>query len=261
MNRAYLFAPQVFAEEKRWLTRFTAISILLHVIVVGAVIGVGSYLNLAPKIEFEAIEARLVRFGEQPRDKKLLPRIVKNEAPAPATVKGPANTLTDKETPKQPEKEKKELEKKKEEPKKATTLDSLLGSALDEIRKDARAEVSKEGSPDGVRDGDVTDPSLAIKGNLYVRQVATLIRRNWKIPSLIPPSDLGSLKAELFFRITPAGEIYDLRIVTSSGNTHFDSSVLEAVKLTAAIPLPEDKKLKKYVLTEGLQWQFTSSAF
>jgi len=31
------------------------------------------------------------------------------------------------------------------------------------------------------------------------------------------------------------------------------------VKLTAKLPLPEDRQLKKYVLTEGLQWGFTSS--
>jgi len=260
MIRAYLFAPQVFTEEKRRLVRFTAASVLLHLAVAGVVVGIGSYLNLAPKIEFEAVEARLVRFGEKPRDKKLLPRIVKEAAPAPA-VKGPGNTLAEKEKAKQPEKEKREPEKKKEEPKKASDLDSLLGSALDEIRRDARAEVSKEGSPDGVPGGEVTDPALAIKGNLYIRQISALIRRNWRIPSLIAAEELAALKAEIFFRITPEGEIYDLRLVTPSGNRHFDASVLEAVKLTAAIPLPDDKKLKKYVLTEGLQWQFTSSAF
>jgi len=254
MNRAYLFAPQVFETEKRALTRFTAASVVLHAAVVAAVVVIGSALDLAPKIDFESVEARLVRFGEKPRDKRLLPRVVK-ETPAPA-VKGPANTLNDKEKTKQ---EKKEPEKK-EEPKKATDLDSLLGSALDDIKKDARAEASKEGSPDGVKGGDVTDPALAMKGDLYIRQVAGLIRRNWKIPSLIAPDELGGLKADLFFRITPAGEIYDLRIVTPSGNGHFDSLVLEAVKLTTAIPLPDDRKLRKYVLTEGLQWQFTSRA-
>ncbi len=262
MSRAYLFAPQVFAEEQRNLKRFTIASVALHIAAVASIVIAGSMLDLAPKIEFEAVEARLVRFGEKPRDKKLLPRIVKEQT-APAPVKGPANTLTEKEKekPKQEKKDlqKKEPEKRTEEPKKPASLDSLLGSALDDIKKDARAEVSKEGSPDGVPGGDVTDPALAMKGNLYIRQVSALIRRNWRIPSLITPEELPTLKAELFFRITPEGEIYDLRIVTPSGNRHFDTSVLEAVKLTTTIPLPDDKKLKKYVLTEGLQWQFTSS--
>ncbi len=259
MNRAYLFAPQVFAEEKRRLIRFSTASFILHIVIAGTIIGLGSVLNLAPKIEFEAVEARLVRFGEQPRDKKLLPRIVKDAAPPAPAPKGPANTLAQKKKKKnQPDNEKK-VEKKTEEQKKPTGLDSLLGSALDEIRKDARAEVSKEGSPDGVPGGEVTDPALAIKGNIYIRQVSALIQRKWRIPSLIAADEIGTLTAEIFFRITPAGEIYDLRIVTSSGNRHFDTSVLEAVKLTATIPLPNDKKLRKYVLTEGLQWQFTSS--
>ncbi len=261
MTRSYLFAPQVFAEEQRNLKRFTVASIVLHVVVVVAIVFGGSLLDLSPKIEFEAVEARLVRFGEKPRDKRLLPRIIKEQVPAPA-VKGPANTLTEKEKGKEKTTlEKKEPEKKQEDPKKATDLDSLLGSALDDIKKDARAEVSKEGAPDGIPGGEVTDPTLAIKGNLYIRQVSVLIRRNWRIPSLIAAEELAALKAEIFFRITPEGEIYDLRIVTPSGNRHFDSSVLEAIKLTATIPLPDDKKLKKYVLTEGLQWQFTSSAF
>ncbi len=258
MNRAYLFAPQVFAEEQKNLKRFTIASVGLHIMVVTTIVAAGSILDLSPKIEFEAVEARLVRFGEKPRDKKLLPRIVKEKTPAPA-VTGPGNTLTDKEKEKTKQ-EKKEPEKNTEKPKKPASLDSLLGSALDDIKKDARAEVSKEGSPDGVPDGEITDPALAMKGNLYIRQISAVIRRNWRIPSLIAAEEIPALKAEIFFRITPEGEIYDLRLVTPSGNRHFDASVLEAVKLTATIPLPDDKKLKKYVLTEGLQWQFTSSA-
>ncbi|HSA33642.1 MAG TPA: TonB family protein, partial [bacterium] len=78
-------------------------------------------------------------------------------------------------------------------------------------------------------------------------------------PSLITPDTLAKLKAEIYFRITPSGEVYDLQVVTPSGDNNFDSSVIEAVKLTAKLPLPEDRQLKKYVLTEGLQWGFTSS--
>lgn len=249
--RSYIFAAPVFAAEKRQVTRFTAVSLLLHVGIAVAIMTVGAYLNMTPKIEFESVETRLVKFGEKPRDKKLLPRVVKKDEAAAPKV-GAANTL------KEPEK-KKEPDKSKEEPKKTADLNALLGDALKDIKKDARAEETKEGSPDGVRDGDVTDPAFAVKGSLYVRQISALIRRNWKIPSLITPDLLATLKAEIYFRITPSGEVYDLQVVTPSGDNKFDSSVIEAVKLTAKLPLPEDRHLKKYVLTEGLQWGFTSS--
>lgn len=251
MRSSYIFAAQVFEAEKRGLKRFITASVALHLFIAVSVVGVGSFFNLAPKIQFEAVEARLVKFGEKPREKKLLPRIVKKEAIAAKT--GAANTLKEAEKKKDPE-------KKKEEPKKATDLDSLLGSALEDIKKDARAEETKEGTPDGDRDGDVTDPALAMKGDLYIRQISALIKKNWKIPSIITNDMLAALKAEIYFRITPAGEIYDIQVVTPSDNRNYDSSVLEAVKVTARLPLPEDKKLKKYVLTEGLQWGFTSGA-
>ena len=155
------------------------------------------------------------------------------------------------------EKKEKEDKKKKDDPKKLS-INSLLADELAEIKQDARAEVSKEGEKDGAKDGDVTDPALAIKGNLYIRQISALIRANWKIPGIVSPDTLRTLKTEIFFRITPLGEIYDISVVTPSENRVFDSSVLEAVKITAKLPLPEDKKLKKFVLTEGLQWGFTS---
>ncbi len=252
MRSSYIFAAQVFETEKRALKRFITASAVLHILIAVSIVVVGSYLNLAPKIQFEAVEARLVKFGEKPREKKLLPRIVKKEAVAAKT--GKANTIT-KEADK-----KKEPDQKKEEPKKATNLDSLLGSALEDIKKDARAEETKEGTQDGDKDGDVTDPALALKGDLYIRQISALIKKNWKIPSIITNDMLAALKAEIYFRITPAGEIYDIQVVTPSDNRNYDSSVLEAVKVTARLPLPEDKKLKKYVLTEGLQWGFTSGA-
>jgi len=251
MRSSYIFAAQVFEAEKRALVRFTTASVALHIVIAVAIIGAGSFLNLAPKIQFEAVEARLVKFGEKPREKKLLPRIVKKEAVAAKT--GKANALVKEADPK------KEPEKK-EEPKKATDLDSLLGSALEDIKKDARAEETKEGTQDGDKDGDVTDPALAMKGDLYIRQISALIKKNWKIPSIITNDMLAALKAEIYFRITPAGEIYDIQVVTPSDNRNYDSSVIEAVKVTARLPLPEDKKLKKYVLTEGLQWGFTSGA-
>jgi len=124
--------------------------------------------------------------------------------------------------------------------------------------EDPRAEQSKEGDKKGVPNGDVTDPALALKANMYARQISVMIKRNWNIPSIISADELKKLKTEIYFRITYSGEVYDVKIRTSSGNHVYDSSVIEAVKKTGRLPLPDDKNLKKLVLKEGFECPFTS---
>ena len=150
-------------------------------------------------------------------------------------------------------------EKPKEEKKKASSLDELLsGDVMEKIKRDARAEETKEGAKDGVDDGDVTDPALALKANMYIRQISKLIKQNWNIPSIISADERRNLMAKVYFKITYGGEVYDIKIKSSSGNSVYDGSVIEAVKKTAKLPLPDDKNLKKLVLKEGFECPFTS---
>ena len=143
---------------------------------------------------------------------------------------------------------------------KAQSLDELLaGKTIESIKRDARAEVSNEGAKDGVEDGEVTDPALALKANMYARKVAQLIRGNWNIPSIISPAELKTLNTEIFFRITFDGGIYDIKIGKSSGNKIFDSSVIEAIRKTGKLPLPEDKEFRKLVLKEGFVCPFSAN--
>lgn len=246
--RAYIFSHDGYQREKDSVIKFTVSSLAAHLIIISVIIGVGSWLKMHTTLDMNTIEAQLVRFGEKPRDPKLLPRIYKKEKPAAAAKDEKGNSVTQKETDKK---------KEKKEEKKEVNLDKLLSSAMEDIKEDARAEKTKEGDKSGVRNGEVINPALAIKGNMYIREINSIIRENWKIPGIIAKDTLSRLKTEISFRITFSGEIYDIAVITDSENKIFDSSVIEAIKKTVKLPLPADKELKKYVLKEGLQWVFT----
>ncbi len=255
---SHLFSTERERSERKLLQRFFIISFVLHALVFGFMAGTTLLFDLTPAVKIESVEARLVRFGKKKRDEKMLPRIYKKKKPkAVAKKKNDKGNSLKVKPEKKPAKKVRKPEKKKvaKKRKKDMNLDSLLGAAMADIKKDARAEESDEGSLDGARDGEVTDPAFAVKGSIYLRKVSSIIRRNWSIPTILREN--RSLKAEIFWRITYGGDIYAISVASTSGNALFDSSVIEALKKTGKLPLPEDKKLKKYVLKEGLQWVFS----
>lgn len=271
----YIFGVQDDAKKSKRFYTVLGISLLVHLLIF-IIFGTNLFFQSSRRIEFESIPAKLVRLGEE-REKKLLPRITKPQT-APKTEKkeqpAPKETVKKVEEKKKTEDPKPNSLKKPEEKKsskqaekapetkkpKAQSLDELLaGNVIEKIRKDARAEVSNEGAKDGVADGEVTDPALALKANMYARKVAQLIRGNWNIPSIISQSELKNLKTEIFFRITFDGGIYDIKIGNSSGNKIFDSSVVEAIRKTGKLPLPEDKEFRKLVLKEGFVCPFSAN--
>lgn len=271
----FIFGAQDDAKKTKHFRIVLGISLLSHILIF-IIFGTNLFFQNSRRIEFESIPARLVRLGEE-REKKLLPRITKPQT-APKTEKkeqpAPKETVKKVEEKKKTEDPKPNSLKKPEEKKsskpaekapetkkpKAQSLDELLaGNVIEKIRKDARAEVSNEGAKDGVADGEVTDPALALKANMYARKVAQLIRGNWNIPSIISQSELKNLKTEIFFRITFDGGIYDIKIGNSSGNKIFDSSVVEAIRKTGKLPLPEDKEFRKLVLKEGFVCPFSAN--
>ena len=274
-NGSFIFGKNSGEMDRKTFLGCSAGSLVLHILVL-IVFGSGLWFAESHKIEFEVVQAKLVKLGEE-RDKKLLPRITQPK-PTPKSEKkdaktepkkeekaepkkkpdGKENSLKPKEEPKAAEKKKPE-EKPKDEKKKASSLDDLLsGDVMEKIKRDARAEESKEGAKDGVEDGDVTDPALALKANMYARQVSKKIKENWNIPSIISADERKNLMTKIYFKITYSGEVYDIKIKSSSGNSVYDSSVIEAVKKTGKLPLPDDKNLKKLVLKEGFECPFTS---
>ena len=276
-NGSFIFGNNSSSFGRITFLGCSAGSLLFHVFIL-IFLGSGLWFAESHKIEFESVQAKLVKLGEE-RDKKLLPRITKPK-PAPKSEKkdpkpepkkeekplekpkekpdGKANSLKPKEEPK-PAKKTQPKEEPQEEQKKPSSLDELLsGDVMEKIKHDARAEETKEGAKDGVDDGDVTDPALALKANMYTRQISKLIKQNWNIPSIISADERKSLMTKIYFKITYSGEVYDIKINASSGKSVYDSSVIEAVKKTGKLPLPDDKNLKKLVLKEGFECPFTS---
>ena len=274
-NGSFIFGKNSGGMSRKTFLGCSVGSLVLHILVL-IFFASGLWFAESHKIEFDIVQAKLVKLGEE-RDKKLLPRITQPK-PAPKSEKkdekqetrkeekaeakkkpeGKENSLKPKEEKKQAEKVKKN-ETPKEEKKKPSSLDELLkGDVMEKIKRDARAEESKEGAKDGVEDGDVTDPALAMKANMYARQVSKKIKENWNIPSIISAEERKNLMTRIYFKITYSGELYDIKIRSSSGNSVYDSSVIEAVKKTVRLPLPDDKNLKKLVLKEGFECPFTS---
>ncbi|MBO4712113.1 TonB family protein [bacterium] len=276
-NGSFIFGKNSGEMNRKTFLGCSVGSLILHIVVL-IVFGSGLWFAESHKIEFDIVQAKLVKLGEE-RDKKLLPRITQPK-PAPKSEKkdqqtepkkeekpvekvqpkpeGKENSLKPKDEPKPAEKTKKQ-EPPKEEKKKKSSLDELLaGDVMEKIKRDARAEETKEGAKDGVDDGDVTDPALALKANMYARQVSKKIKENWNIPSIISADERKKLITRIYFKITYSGEVYDIKIKSSSGNSVYDSSVIEAVKKTGRLPLPDDKNLKKLVLKEGFECPFTS---
>ena len=248
-TNTFVFNNRYDKTEQALLSRFYIISVTAHLILILA-FGSGLFLNNGNKIKFESVQARLVKLGKE-RDKKLLPRITKPKKSKAQQENKKGNSL---KPVKKNEKKKKKVEKKIKKP---PTLAELLSDTMKDIKEDARAEETDEGAKDGVADGDVTDPALALKANMYTRKISALIRKNWQIPAIIKKKALRNLSAEVFFRITYSGEVYSIEVVTASGNNIFDSSVIEAIKKTGTLPLPKDRELKKLVLKEGFECPFT----
>jgi TonB family protein len=248
-NATFVFNRNYDKTETSLLSKFYALSVIIHIALVIA-FGSGLFFGGKKKLEFDSVQARLVKLGKE-RDEKLLPRITKPKKSKAHQKDKKGNSL---KPVKKKEKKKKKVEKKVKKP---PSLAELLSDSMKDIKEDARAEETDEGAKDGVADGDVTDPALALKANMYTRKVSALIRKNWQIPAIIKKEALSALSAEVFFRITYSGEVYGVEVVTASGNNIFDSSVIEAIKKTGTLPLPKDRELKKLVLQEGFECPFT----
>jgi colicin import membrane protein len=69
------------------------------------------------------------------------------------------------------------------------------------------------------------------------------VTRNWNRPKGAP----DGLDCLVRVRLAPGGEVLDVSIVKSSGNSLFDRSVENAVYKAAPLPVPDDPKLFQYI--------------
>ena len=112
-------------------------------------------------------------------------------------------------------------------------------------------EPDSEGSAARSSSGGSSISPLIIK--TYANQVHRKISRNWRIPPGVPTD--GGLTASLVFKVDGNGNINNIRITKSSGNSAFDEYCIKAVNRSAPIPPPPDE-LAKEAKNEGIDLTF-----
>jgi colicin import membrane protein len=229
-----LIASPRAARTNRLFAIFCGVSFVLHVAVV--VVWVVSSFQKAPavKLEDNVVKTRLVKLGKQ-RDEKLLPRLdAAPPPPPPVNQKGPPT----------PEVPKDKAPDKKPEPKeeqKRSTADILKDFAqdkpksIDDLIKDRIGERLDEGHEDGSELG--TDITGRLKAD-YNDLLQAKVKQAYVLPTTLTDEERVRLWTNLFVKVGPEGQLLDVRLSPSSGNTAFDSAVLAAARKAAPFPPP-----------------------
>lgn len=222
-------------------------------------------------------EAPSTKAAEVPKkpEKKVVPSETAKALPKTvnATVAEAPPEEPKKAAPKKQPPEKKEV--KKEEPKKEAkpkkpkepTKEEILAQALGEATKTAKQIAPKEGSAkstaksgskdalataladigrevagrgtsgDGTaEDGEGEGVSSGSLEDFYLTKVVRVIRENWRFPRFTNVVLVTAVELQ----VNRAGDILSSRMVSSSGRSDFDASVMRAVEDTRKLPpLPE----------------------
>ena len=156
--------------------------------------------------------------------------------------------------PKKKSKPKKPMPKKKPVLKKKTPQDPTTASKKPDIEKKQEAQkgnLKKKGNQlsKGLNDGDIQNHQKKI--NIYFTIITGKIKLQWKIPKYLEDQNLHT---EIELKIDPSGLILEQIIVKSSKNETFDSSVLQAIRLSTPLP-PPPKEIHK-LLKDGVILSF-----
>jgi len=201
----------------------------------------GSSLN---PLDQKPITASLVRLGK-PRDEKLLPKKEEDpptvEKPAEKPVEIAALKPADTAVP-IPTKD------MNVEPKKPKDAKKDLFAALNKTGKVEEVE--------GAADGDPNGDSAKQEGERYYGLLSSVVKRNYDVSNSIAESERRRLHAVVTVRISPSGELLEVKLVTSSGNDLFDGAVVEAVKKAAPFTAPPDH-LRDDLKKHGVPFDFT----
>ncbi|MCE5336479.1 MAG: cell envelope integrity protein TolA [Desulfobacteraceae bacterium] len=98
---------------------------------------------------------------------------------------------------------------------------------------DAGSRGTAQGSTVGSPDGSSAASALA---NMYGERVREAIQREWR---LIDDQGVGGLKAVVEVQIRKTGEIINIQVVKTSGNSVFDQSAVRAVQRASLPAVPE----------------------
>lgn len=237
-------------------------------------------------VEFNPVE--LPKQGEE-RPETMLPRIVKNPEPPPpetdtASLSRKLKEKEELEKKKKEEEEKKQRElaekkrrdeekrkkdeerrKKKEEEDARKKRELRMKRALNRLKDPRADEDSPEGFADGDPNGTSTDPNARRNKATYINRVASAIREQFVVPTVISPTERNTLYANVAFKFGKDGKLIGApRITKGSGNKLFDQAALRALKKFGAgsparFPVPPitQAKLRRTVLGKGLKMKMS----
>lgn len=86
----------------------------------------------------------------------------------------------------------------------------------------------------------------------FVQAVTAKVWARWVMPINIP----DNLHATVFVTLDKIGNIKNLKISSSSGNTLYDNSVLTALKYASPLPMPNNIEIRDLLIKEGVEFTF-----
>lgn len=104
-----------------------------------------------------------------------------------------------------------------------------ISAGTGNLDKLAAAKISVKGG---------TGAAMRSQLDLYITEIRRKAHSNWAIPTMAQGIDYT---AEVQFRVSQNGAISGLRIIKSSGNPEFDSSVLSAMRSVSLTPPPDNE--------------------
>lgn len=246
-------APRPAPELKAYLLW----SLIAHAVLLAGVLGLSAW-NAGPRLDLnqKPIQATLVRRG-QARDPKLLPRI-EEPPPPPPKVEAPPPPLPQPDAPPPPPKapglKPTQAPASRAAPSKGADDSAGRRSRLfDAFQKTSQRAKDEplEGDPEGDPEGD----SATGEGERYYGLINRDVKRYYDVSHTIPDRERVGLKADVLIKVSPAGAVEQVKLVTGSGNELFDNAVLAAVKKAAPFPAPP-AHLRDTLHREGVVLRF-----
>ena len=263
------------------------LSLLIHGLVFSAVL-LGSFQGTSSPVDLDqpAYEVELVKAPEptpepepepepeeQPRESEKAVQEQEQASKGPQAAKArqspPEQSRAEKVPRKSraPERKREEAEKRsapdkgesreKPEAPRTPTGDKVLDEALQDLEKDVDTEREQEQiiarELQDLRKKQAaarrSKASSRQEKKLYASLVEQRIKGNWRFP---PVGGDANFAAEVRVRLETSGEIADYTLVSGSGRSDFDDSVLRAVEETASLPEPPEE-LDTISITFNLQ--------
>lgn len=251
--------PSLLVRRGQRLHVALAVSAALHAIGLGAAFFASSAGAEPPRLnpDKQPIAAKLVRLGEE-RDPNLLPTKEQPPPPPPPPEQATPPAPPPEEPPPPPPEpvETKSIAPTKKAPEPVPEdepsppperpstpdrsdpgdLDSVVREFIEETDPDSTADDRPiYGSPDGDPYGTHMEGS---EGDRYLALVTRALRRNYRVPSIIPERERMFLNATVVIYVGANGRILRKEIERPSGNPHFDAALMSAVEASNPLPPP-----------------------